>query len=58
MIHEGSIPMNAAEEATVATLNGVFSITRRDPDNLGPLHVEGTDGVFEVLTDGSVSKIG
>ena len=50
--------MNAAEEATVATLNGVFSITRRDPDNLGPLHVEGTDGVFEVLSDGSVSKIG
>jgi hypothetical protein len=61
MIVEGTIPMNPAETTAVDTLNSqynVSSITRRDPQDTGPLIVETGAGDYEVEEDGTVNPIG
>lgn len=57
MLHAGRIPLNPSERDAVNDLIGThqgtaISLSRRDPDESGPLLVHIDDDAFEVFADG------
>ncbi len=62
MIEEGRIQMNQAEVKAVDKLAGEhpgqsLSLTRRDPNETGPLLVHQGDTTYEIADDGKRKKV-